>query len=103
MNKDEKTLRLGVRIFLGVVVLLFTLFGFFIKQDCDIDRIYLWCRLHPFSLGDLLGCILFYGGAFMLSGLWEKYFTLWEEENTTKWNWIIGAGTALGLILIWNL
>lgn len=91
-----------VRVILLLVVLAFTFFGFVFKQDCDLDAIYLWCRLHPLSIADIIGCILFYGGAFLLSGLWEKYFTLWEEENTTKWNTITFAGLVLGIVLIWN-
>jgi hypothetical protein len=94
---------LVVRIFLGIIVLLFTLFGFVIKQDCDIDAVYLWCRLHPMSLGDVLGLVLFYGGAFYLSGLWQKWFKLSNPENSARWNWIFFATTALGIIFIWNL
>lgn len=100
---NENTEWTVVRIIIAVVVLFFTLFGFFIKQDCDIDKVYLWCRLHPFTVGDFIGVTLFYGGAFMLSGLWKNWFTLWEEENTQRWNWIIFAGTVLGIIFIWNL
>lgn len=103
MQRDsEKTEWTIVRIILGVVVLLFTVFAFFVKQDCGIDKVYLWCRVHPFSIGDFIGTVLFYGGAFLLSGLWKNWFILWEEENTTRWNWIIFIGTALGIILIWN-
>ncbi len=100
---NEAKTWLIVRVILGIIVILFTLFGFVIKQECDIDAVYLWCRVHPMSIFDIIGTTIFYGGAFMLSGLWKNWFTLWEEENTTRWNWIIFAATALGLILIWNL
>jgi len=87
-----------------IVVLLFTLFGFFITQPCDIDAVYLWCRLHPFSLADLIGCILFYGGAAFLSGLPALVkLELFNPEGSSKWNLITFAAMVLGVILIWNL
>lgn len=91
------------KVIIALVVILFTLFGFFIKQDCDIDKIYLWCRLHPFTIGDGIGCILFYAGCFMLSGIWKKWFTLWNEEHNARWNIITFICTALGAVFIWNL
>ena len=97
----EKTTWAITRGILLLAVLAFTYYGFFSKQECDIDAIYLWCRLHPLKFIDIIGCILFYGGAFLLSGLWEKYFVLWEEENTTKWNTRIFICLVLGVVLIW--
>ena len=98
---SEKGAWTVVRVIVGLAAILFTLFGFIIKQPCDIDQIYLWCRLHPMSVFDYIGIILFYAGCFMLTGLWKNMFTLWEEENTAKWNWIIFFGTVAGVILIW--
>lgn len=99
---DEKTEWTIVKAVIGLCAVLFIVFGFMVKSECGIDKVNLWCRLHPFSIGDFIGTILFLGGLFMLSGLWKKWFTLWEDENTTRWNWIIFGGTALGIILIWN-
>ena len=92
---------------LSVVVLcvvLFTAYGFLIPQVCDIDQVYLWCRLHPISFFDLVGLVLFYAGALVLSGipLVEK-LELFNDENSSKWNVIAFAGMVLGIILIWNL
>ena len=98
---SEKTTWLVVRVILGIVVLLFTLYGFFIKQECDIDAVYLWCRLHPMSILQVVGVIGFYGGAFALSGIWQKWITLYNEENNTKWNWIFCAAIFVSLVLIW--
>ena len=98
---NENKTWLIVRLILLVVVILFTLFGFIIKQECDLDAIYLWCRLHPMSLFDIIGSIIFYGGAVFMSGLLP--FKLYNPENSTRWNWIFFIGIALGLVLIWNL
>ncbi len=98
---SESKTWLAIRIFLGVIVLLFTLFGFVIKQPCDIDEVYLWCKLHPMSLLQVVGVIGFYAGAFALSGLWQKYFTLYNEVNSSKWNFIFFGAIALSIILIW--
>lgn len=86
-------LKIGV----GIVLLIFTLFAFVIKQDCDIDKIYLWCRVHPLSIFDIIGLILFYGGATMMTGVVKLY----NEQNSSKWNFILFGVMALGLILIW--
>ena len=90
-----------VRVGLLIIVVLFTLFGFFIKQDCDIDAIYLWCRLHPMSIGDIFGTILFYGGAFGLSGLWKNWVSLNNPKNSSFVNIAMFIGIALGIFLIW--
>lgn len=94
----EKIVLWGI---LAAVVICFTLFGFVIKQECDIDRAYLWCRLHPLSLFDIIGCIMFYGGSVFISGLLPV--KLYNPENSSKWNLIWFAVMALSIILIWNL
>lgn len=100
----EKKQSLVLEVGVGIIVLIFTLFGFVIKQDCDIDKIYLWCRLHPLSVGDIIGLILFYGGAVLLSGVWQRLgIELYNPENSSKWNLITFGMLALGIILIWNL
>lgn len=102
-KEETKLEKYAAPIGIGIVVLFFILFGFFIKQECDIDKIYLWCRLHPFTVGDFIGVTLFLGGCFILSGVWKNWFTLWEEEHTTRWNLITFVATVLGVIFFWNL
>ncbi len=99
MNKDVKDV--VVRIGLLAIVLLFTLYGFVIKQPCDIDEQYLWCRLHPMSILQVVGVIGFYLGAFLLSGIWQKWFTLYDEVNSTRWNLTFFGAIALSIVLIW--
>jgi hypothetical protein len=93
-------------VFFGVCAILavFTVFGFFVKQPCDVDRVYLWCRLHPFSFGDFLGCALFYSGALCIGGLTNMIgLTLTGKEGSIgKWPVIFGAAVVIGSILIWN-
>ena len=88
----------------AIIAIIFTLMGFFVKQDCDIDRVFLWCRLHPFSVADLIGCIMFYAGCFVLAGGLKLIgVELWNPENSSKWNLITFAGLVLSIVLIWNL
>ena len=95
-NLEKYAAPIGMSIF----IVLFTLYGFFIKQPCDIDRVYLWCRLHPFSLGDLIGCIIWYAGCVFISGVLP--FRLYNPENSSKWNLIFFAAMVLSIVLIWN-
>jgi hypothetical protein len=96
MNDHAKDLALKIGV--GIVVLFFTLFGFVIKQDCDIDKVYLWCRLHPLKIADIIGLICFYGGAAVLAGFVKN---LINPEHSAKWNWISFAILAFGLIVVW--
>src|SRR5690349_3064721 len=88
----DKVLPIGA--ILAAVV--FTLFAFFIKQDCDIDRIYLWCRVHPFSFWDFIGCAMFYGGCFLLSGVYK----FWNEAHKITWNIIWFITMVLSVVII---
>lgn len=99
-NKIQKLVLAGV----VVILILFTLFGFFIKQPCDLDAVYLWCRLHPLSIGDILGLILFYGGALGIGGITNLLgIRLMGNENTVgKWPFVFVGAAIAGIVLIWN-
>lgn len=86
---------------LAIIVLVFTIMAFFVKQPCDIDRVYLWCRLHPMSFFDIIGLLMFYGGALIISGLLPV--KLYNEENSVKWNLLWFVLMAGSVIIIWNL
>lgn len=88
------------RILMGAILIIFTVMGFFVKQPCDIDRVYLWCRLHPMSFGDIIGLILFYGSCLFLSGILPV--KLYNPANSSKWNFIFFSVLAVAIILIWN-
>lgn len=81
--------------------LLFILYGFVFKQTCDMDKIYLWCRVHPFTTLDLIGTILFFAGCVGLSGIWFL-FTGDLDENPGRGIMIGSFVTALlGAMLAW--
>lgn len=88
------------RIIMGIILVIFTIMAFFVKQDCDIDRVYLWCRLHPMSVGDIIGLITFYGACLFISGFLPV--KLYNPENSSKWNLIWFAVLVLSVVLIWN-
>lgn len=85
------------------ITALFTAYAFFIPQECDIDAVYLWCRLHPLSFFDLVGLVLFYSCCLVLSGLpFVANLELFNEENSSTWNLAAFVGGVLGIVLIWN-
>lgn len=104
MDKDEKSTWMIVRAIVLLVVGLFTYYGFFNQQPCDIDAIYLSCRLNPFTVFDLVGCILFYGAAAVMAGV-PKWFgiEIFNPTGSAMWNIITGVAGVLGVVLIWNL
>jgi len=95
---SDKTQSLILKIGVGLVVLVFTLFAFVIKQDCDIDKVYLWCRVHPLKASDVVGLISFYGGAAVLAGFVKG---LYNDAHSSKWNFVSAGLMAFGLIIIW--
>ncbi len=86
------------------VAFLFTYFGFIETQPCDLDAIFLSCRLNPFTLFDLIGCVLFYGGCLLISSLplLEKV-ELYNPEGSSAWNIAFFVAMVGGVVLIWNL
>jgi len=104
MLKDDKKTQnrewLPARIILAIFVTAFIMYGFFIKQPCDTDQQYLWCRLHPASLLQIIGVIFIVAGAVVLSGL-IKWLKLWNEANSSKWNYMFCAILAIGFLLAW--
>lgn len=105
MKKDDKqTVNrewLPARIILAVIVTVFLTMGLIVKQPCDIDQATLWCRLHPASILQILGVVLILAGAFILSGLWKGWLTLWNDENNTKWNTVFFVFLLAGFLLTW--
>ena len=98
----ETTVRKIVMAGVGIILALFFAYGLIIKQKCDIDAVFLWCRLHPFSAGDLIGVSLFTACALYIGGFLKLFgFDPWGTG--AKWNVIAGIAGALGIILFWNL
>ena len=93
--KSSLILKLGI----GIILIIFTLFAFVIKQsgsDLFVTE-NLWEAVHPLKAIDILGLILFYGGAILLMG----FKMLVNESNSSKWNFITFGIMAAGIILIW--
>lgn len=102
-QKEKRQQFIGMGI-VGLAVILFIVLGFLVEQSCDIDKQYLYCRLHPMSFGDIIGLPLFFGGAILISGLLPFLrINLYNPANSALWNWISFGAMALGVILIWNL
>jgi hypothetical protein len=97
MNDHLKGLILKIGV--GIVVLLFTLFAFVIHPGGSDPFVTenLWEAVHPLKIIDIIGLICFYGGAVMLSG----FVKFWNPANSSKWNFINFGILALGLILVW--
>ena len=97
MNDHAKSLLLKIGII--TILVIFTFFAFFGKEGTDnFVTENLYEALHPFKWNDILGLILFYGGALFLAG----FKPVMNPENSSKWNWItfgaIAAGIGLFLI-----
>lgn len=94
-----------VTLAIGVLILIvFTVFGFFANPACDIDRVYLACRLSPFTVGDALGTGLVYAGGLGLCGVTELLGLrlMGREGSIGKWPVIFLAAAVVGAVLIWN-
>jgi hypothetical protein len=103
-KQKEKRQQIIGMIAMGIVLFMFILLGFVIKQECDIDAEYLWCRLHPFTIGDVIGVPLFVAGAVLISGLLPYMgINLYNPANSSQWNIISFIGMLVGIILFWNL
>lgn len=103
MRKKESKIGLIIQsLVVGAILTVFTLFAFVIKQECDIDKIYLWCRVHPLTTVDLFGLVFFYGGGLMLAGI-PKWlgFDLGSPTGSSSLNWYTFGAMALGAILMW--
>lgn len=101
-KKDDKGGLIIQTLVVGAIMAVFTAFAFFIPQECDIDKIYLWCRVHPLTTLDLVGMVLFYAGGVMLAGV-PKWlgFDLGSPTGSSSLNWYTFAAMALGAILMW--
>ncbi len=101
-GKDEQILWLVVRSLFLIIAILFAVYGLFIKQPCDVDAVFLSCRLTG-SVADIIGSIMFFGGMVFMSGIVKGLRNMWNAANTSTWNIVAFVVTALGAILFWNL
>ena len=99
---DDSSEFMIVRIIVGAVLLLFTYYGFFDKQPCDIDAIYLSCRLNPFTVWDFIGCCLFYGGSLVLAGVPKLFGANWFNPTGSSYYWVVFVSMVGGIVMIWS-
>lgn len=79
----EKILQIFIHVAVIAIAIIATAFVWWIPQPCDIDKQYLYCSAHPTTWGDVVGTILFWAGAFWLSGIWG-YFVADDDEDPWK-------------------
>lgn len=103
-DKDTKGQWAVVRVILALVLGAFICYGLFIKPKFVDDPFVtdnLWDALHPMSIINVIGVILFFHFVFLLSGLYEKLlgqvFTNAPRGVLTAM-WVSGVA---GVILIW--
>lgn len=98
----EKYAWLIVRSILAVIAVLFVIYGIAVVQPCDIDAVFLSCRLNG-SVGDIVGCIMFVGGMLVMSGVFKGVKHLYNPPNTSFWNLVAFGTMVLGVVIFWNL
>lgn len=96
----EKTFQIFVNVGVILIALVATAFFYWIPQPCDIDKQYMYCCTHPGSVADAVGMVLFWFGAFWLSGIWA-YFVADDDEDPWRTVTNIAWGCAVaGPLLI---
>lgn len=101
-NKDENFAWTIVRGVAALFLAGFTLWGFVFPADCDVDKVFLACRV-TWSIADVIGLIGVTFGVIVLSGLHKGSKDLFNPENSSIWNYVLGAELLISIVLIWNL
>lgn len=104
MEKDERNAWIVVRSVCSLILFLFLLLGLVVKPagaESEIDMEFVWQALHPASILNIIGVILWLVCLFGLTGLWSKLVPETLADKAAKWlpHAIIGTG-ALGAFLI---
>ena len=82
-------------------IVLFVLYqGLLVKQDCTgIDKIYLYCKLHPLNFLKAMGLVLIVSGTAFTDWFWIFRRDGMEERGWVNWIGIVAIG--LGMAIIW--
>lgn len=98
-NKDERIIGTGVKIFGAIIALLFIILGFIVRPGGN--GVFLYDALHPVTILDIVGSILFLGGMALLLGFLQPLTgQLYNKENSSALNIGTVAAMALGIVLI---
>lgn len=101
INQDEKVLWAVVRGIILLCVLLFIGYLTFWRQPCDIDAVFLNCRITG-TLPDIIGISLFLFGAFIMTGIHKGFDNLMNPPNSSYFNTVTFIGMVAGIIMFWN-
>lgn len=102
LEKDEKIGWAVSRSVLALVGLAFMGYGFFGTEPCDIDKVFLNCRITG-TVFDYIGVLLFGGGMFVMSGLYKGFNYIMNPIGSDAWTKALGIAMAAGIVLFWNL
>lgn len=101
LEKDEQISWIILRGILALVGLAFIVYGLFTHQPCDIDAVFLNCRLTG-TVFDYIGVILFGGGMFVMSGLWAGSKYIMNPVGSDAWSRALFVAMLVGAVLFWN-
>lgn len=87
---------------LGVIVAVATYKIFFDYQACNgLDAVNFYCKVHPMKFFDIVGCIIFYFGVVIISGITPIRF--WNAIGSVAWNLIWAAAMLISLLMMYFL
>lgn len=105
----EKVAAIFVPVFGAIAAITVTLMIFFFKgsEPCDIDKVGLWCKTHPFTGWDVAGLILFYIGTGWLTSILPRIAIRlgWIEDDSDKFpalNWASFILAIAGFAIIYT-
>jgi hypothetical protein len=100
LERDEQIHLIILRGILALVGLAFIVYGLFTHQPCDIDGVFLNCRLTG-TIADYIGVILFGGGMFVMSGLWAGSKYIMNPVGSDAFSKVLFIAMAAGIGMIW--
>jgi hypothetical protein len=104
LEKDERTVWAIVRGIIALILLMFIVHGFIIKPKgagSAVDLEFLWDALHPASVLNIIGVILFIVPIVGLSGIWKRCFTEYFVDRVSQWiGWVFFVSGILGVLFM---
>lgn len=100
LERDEQIHWTILRGILALVGLAFIVYGLFTHQPCDIDGVFLNCRLTG-TIADYIGVLLFGGGMFVMSGLWAGSKYIMNPVGSDAFSKVLFIAMAAGIGMIW--
>ncbi len=104
LPKDERTLWAMVRGLFALIAVLFIVHGFIIKPHGAgslVDLEFVWDALHPASIVNIIGVILFFALILGLSGLWKLFVSDYYADLVSDWiGWVFLSVGVLGILLM---